>query len=156
MFRTNAAKPIHKSVFINEHADTKNEHLHIPISSLKCLEEELIKKELLSLRSPFPLWFLAETERNIYLWKNGQSIIDKEKYDFVVDPLKLAEKRIHKLKLSVRDEENPFFDGEQELQYLEEFVRQYKLLSLHIETFLCALNDVLPTQAAPSMVALPR
>lgn len=157
MFRSNTAKPIHKNLYNNEQSTLKNEHNILPIESLKCLEEELIKKSLISLRSPFPLWFLAETERNIFLWKNGESIIDKDNYEFLVDPNKLLEKRRKKLQTMHAIEDNPFFAGNLELQYLDEFKVQYSFLSPHIEAYVSSLYGVLDFhhQEKP-LVTLPR
>lgn len=53
-----------------------------------------------------PLWFLAETERNIYLWRNGKSIADHGDFSFWVDIPALISKR--RGQLARADSQNPF------------------------------------------------
>ena len=54
---------------------------------LKSVENELRKRDLLGSEGEptTPLWFLAETERNIYLWRSGKSIDDQRDFSFWVD-----------------------------------------------------------------------
>ena len=44
-----------------------------------------------------PFWFLVETEKNVFLWRSGCSLVDKDKYDFWVDINSLLDKRIDQL-----------------------------------------------------------
>jgi len=55
-----------------------------------------------------PLWFLAETERNIFLWRNKSSISQVSEYNFWIDLKRLASKRLAQLENS--DKENPFLN----------------------------------------------
>jgi hypothetical protein len=53
-----------------------------------------------------PLWFLAETERNIFLWRQGKSLDDVEDYEFWVDIPSLITKR--RVQLESPQGLNPF------------------------------------------------
>lgn len=75
---------------------------------LKSIENELRKREHLwsSGTPPTPLWFIAETERNIFLWRTNQSLDDARKYSFWVDIRGLISKR--REQLSHPQDSNPF------------------------------------------------
>jgi len=75
---------------------------------LKSIENELRKREHLwsSGTPPTPLWFIAETERNIFLWRTNQSLDDARKYSFWVDIRGLITKR--REQLSRPQDSNPF------------------------------------------------
>jgi hypothetical protein len=75
---------------------------------LKCTETELRKRNHLwsSGNPPTPLWFLAETERNIFLWRTNQSLDDARKYSFWIDLRGLISKR--REQLSHPQDSNPF------------------------------------------------
>lgn len=77
-------------------------------SFVKTLETEFVSRGLIS--SPifefFPVWFLVETERNVFLWRSGLSLCDASDYEFWVDPARLIEKRL--LQLENPDIGNPF------------------------------------------------
>ncbi len=77
---------------------------------LKSIENELRKREMLGFQGtpPTPLWFLAETERNVFLWRTGQSLDDAKKYSFWVDVTALIEKRREQLKNP--QDSNPFIN----------------------------------------------
>jgi hypothetical protein len=104
-----------------------------PISSnaillgvLKSIEKELRARGFLgdSFQEAMPLWFLAETERNIFLWRSCLSIDDANEFSFWVDvPALIAKRRRH---LSRCDGFNPFVNpspretgAEMELRYLD-------------------------------------
>ena len=55
---------------------------------------------------PTPLWFIAETERNVFLWRTSQSLDDARKYSFWVDIRGLINKR--REQLSHPQDSNPF------------------------------------------------
>ena len=86
---------------------------------LKTLETRLQQKHLLRPRNRellTPFWFLVETERNVFLWRCGYSLIQADEFEFWVDLEALAAKRLRQLELP--DAENPFvnpFWAEQEL-----------------------------------------
>lgn len=44
-----------------------------------------------------PLWFVAETERNVFLWRRGCSLIQQDEFEFWIDLPKLIDKRLHQL-----------------------------------------------------------
>ena len=67
---------------------------------LKSIENELRKREMLGIsgQPTTPLWFLAETERNIFLWRSGKSLDDQRNYSFWINVPALIKKRRHQLK----------------------------------------------------------
>lgn len=71
----------------------------ILLGVLKSVETELRKRDLLGVphESATPLWFLAETERNVFLWRNGKSIDDHRDFTFWVDVKALVTKRREQL-----------------------------------------------------------
>jgi len=75
---------------------------------LKSIESELRKREHLwsAGTPPTPLWFIAETERNIFLWRTNQSLDDARKYSFWVNIRELITKR--REQLSRPQDSNPF------------------------------------------------
>jgi hypothetical protein len=62
---------------------------------LKSIENELRRRELLGIEAApaCPLWFLAETERNVFLWRNGKSLDDVREFSFWIDLPALISKR---------------------------------------------------------------
>ena len=80
----------------------------ILLGILKSIETELRKRNHLwsSGTPPTPLWFLAETERNVFLWRSNQSLDDVSKYSFWVDLRGLINKR--REQLSRPQDSNPF------------------------------------------------
>ena len=96
------------------------------LSLLKSIENKLRARGFLgdSFQEAMPLWFLAETERNIFLWRSCLSIDDANGFAFWVDvPALIAKRRKH---LSRCDGFNPFINAspnetgaEVELRYLD-------------------------------------
>lgn len=124
----------------------------ISAGMLKPLEVELQKRGLLRLpkSGPIaPLWFLAETEKNIYLWRNGLSILDAGDFDFLIDLKAIMEKRMAQLEAG--DESNPLvnknwaLDDSAGLDVEEEIA--------YIESFIDATIDMVPHLSALSQVA---
>lgn len=62
---------------------------------LRTVENELRRRRMIGGggEAVTPLWFLAETERNIFLWRQGKSLDDVEDYEFWVDIPSLITKR---------------------------------------------------------------
>jgi len=99
----------------------------ILLGVLKAIEKELQRRELLgrSADQAMPHWFMAETDRNIYLWRSGRSIDDCHEFSFWVDvPELIAKRRRH---ISRCRGYNPFVcsspsetGAEHELRYLEQ------------------------------------
>jgi hypothetical protein len=82
------------------HTDShKIPHGAVLLGVLKSVESELRRRELLGLSpsSASPLWFLAETERNVFLWRSGRSLDDSRYYSFWVDVPALITKRREQL-----------------------------------------------------------
>ncbi len=118
--------------------------------TLRTLEEAFSAKGLLD-REPQdifqPLWYLVETERNVFLWKRGCSIIQQDDFEFWVDIPALIQKRRRQLENA--DAHNPFVNSlwgigtdtvesaSRELNYLEEFLS----LLADIQEHLCALCE---------------
>jgi hypothetical protein len=77
---------------------------------LKAVEVELAKRELLGALSAqaTPLWFIAETERNVFLWRNKKSIGDHSAFSFWIDVKALVSKR--RSQLSRSKGFNPFIN----------------------------------------------
>jgi hypothetical protein len=134
---------------------------------LKSVESELTKRELLGLKrhNAIPLWFLAETERNIFLWRNGKSLDDQRDYTFWIDVGALITKRREQLKKPHGF--NPFINPlggslpmdarsiEEEVEYLETFedlsetiLRQAEALSHASETIRIELSHGIDTRTA--------
>jgi hypothetical protein len=75
-----------------------------------------------------PLWFVAETERNTFLWRQGFSLSDVERFEFWVDLPVLIEKRRKQLSGEFSNFElggNPFIGSSSseinnDSQYLEQ------------------------------------
>ncbi len=72
----------------------------ILLGILKSVEQELRTRELVGdpAQEATPLWFIAETERNVYLWRNGRSIDDRAEYTFWVNIPALIAKRREQLR----------------------------------------------------------
>jgi len=67
---------------------------------LKTVELQLQNRGLLAAFDPgdfHPVWFLAETERNVFLWRHGLSLADHEEFEFWLDPRALVDKRLKQL-----------------------------------------------------------
>ena len=78
----------------------------LPIDTLKTLERELQKRWSSASNEFYPLWFHAENERNVYLWRRSLSLSDAERFDFWVDVPALITKR--ETSLANPDLRNPF------------------------------------------------
>lgn len=90
--------------------DQKVPHSRVLLGILKSIENELRSRELLGFSGaiPTPLWFLAETERNVFLWRSGQSLDDARKYSFWVNCQALIDKR--REQLHHPQDHNPFIN----------------------------------------------
>ena len=106
---------------------------------LKSIENELRKRQLLASTGtpPTPLWFLAETERNIFLWRNSKSLDDARLYSFWIDLVSLIEKR--REQLETRQDHNPFINPLWGTAPLDPSLVQNE------NDYLDAIEDLLPT-----------
>ena len=142
-------------------------HIHL----VKILETELQKKQLLDAKTDVlnPLWFLAETERNVFLWRNGFSLEQEDEFDFWIDLPALIQKRLNQL--SSFDTENPFMnplwglsiaDGDtvkREEQYLKSLFRLVTEVQVHLEALSLAAavvaREISPNEENKEVVILP-
>ena len=87
-----SVQTLHSSARKNEQALPSGAVL---LGILQAIETELHKRELLGTAAPkaTPLWFLAETERNVFLWRNGKSISDSKEFSFWINIRALVLKR---------------------------------------------------------------
>jgi hypothetical protein len=119
-----SAYRMHKSV---QSSRMKLSKRAISYESIKAFEQELVKRGLLTKGEFYPLWFTAETERNTFLWKNGESLDDLENYEFWFDMPALIHKR---LQSCIRDCTGSLLltsDGEAPLNSSQEREKAYLL-----------------------------
>jgi hypothetical protein len=129
---------------------------------LKKFETELLQKGILHQGSFFPLWFHAENEINVSLWRNGFSLLDKKNLRFWIDVPRLIKSRFKKLRNSLNysplDNPNWYLigdfslintkkdcsnslklnevqDNHDEILYLEELEQVYKTALPHLYSF---------------------
>ena len=106
-----------------------------------------------------PLWFAAETERNVFLWRSGCSLIQEDEFEFWIDVPRLIAKRSRQLENS--NPANPFTNPywsiasedtrtlREEVSYLEKF----SSVMLEIDTLataLCSITARLEKMLAPA------
>lgn len=118
---------------------------------LKTIEIQLQKRGLLPI-TPLdafnPVWFLAETERNIFLWRKGLSLDTAKDFEFWVDIPSLLSKRLRQLESGV--DENPFINplwgtgihDEQSKQREINYIQSFKELLSKIHAHAHALSQV--------------
>ena len=127
---------------------------------LKSVENELRKRDLLGVdgQPATPLWFLAETERNIFLWRNGKSIADQADYSFWIDvPALISKRREQLLKAhSLNPFTNPGWGmalsddklAEQERDYLDSLEELVESILKHAEALSVASETIRQDLAA--------
>lgn len=116
MINTAAPKSPAPGPFKNEHLGSKSAQSlpawAVLLDVVRNLEIQFQKRGLLGPAGAFthtPIWFLAETERNVFLWRNGLSLTEEASFEFWVDLRALVEKRL--LHLNSRDQpDNPFLN----------------------------------------------
>jgi hypothetical protein len=134
---------------------------------LKAVEVDLSKRELLGALANHstPLWFIAETERNVFLWRNGKSIGDQSAFSFWIDIKELIRKRRSHLCRSTGfnpfvnlspgsggiDCEHSYLDALEELSTT--IFKHAEVLSQASESIRAEIAPGLPTRTA---VVLPR
>lgn len=96
------------------------------LETLRAFERHCTERGLLPLSQwTSPLWFIAETERNVFLWRRGCSLIQEAEFEFWFDVPQLIEKR--RWQLESFDGSNPFGvsrEGQDhERQYLEQLAQ---------------------------------
>ena len=138
---------------------------------LRSVERELVRRGMLGdgLDGITPLWFLAETERNIFLWRTGQSIDDHREYDFWIDVPALVTKR--RRQLDKPQGLNPFVNPlwgaapldeelvDRELSYLDQLEEVLAVVVPHASALSHASQEVSreikPSSAERKTVVLP-
>jgi len=111
---------------------------------LKTLEEQFQQRGLVRRieQDTFnPLWFLAETEKNVFLWRHGRSLIEQDQFEFWINVEALIEKRLHQLNNLSSD--NPFTNplweislpdpdiARREKEYLDSFLESFRRIHTH-------------------------
>lgn len=149
---------------------SKSEHAShagcVLLGVLKAVEQELSKRELLGSYSTHvtPLWFLAETERNVFLWRSGKSIRDYHLFSFWIDLRALIHKRREQLSRSAGF--NPFVqvstsfgETDAELRYLDLIEELTDTIFRHAETLShaseCIRTELAPTAPIRTRILLP-
>lgn len=153
----NPAKESKKRALAYKSVQTPYKSVHdmpagtILLESLKILESDLQKREALDLKTAgnilHPVWFSAETERNIFLWRSGFSLIDSEDFEFWVDIECLINKRLKQIENF--DPENPFFNslwgfssGGEQLSAERDYLRTFQEIITSIANHASALSAV--------------
>lgn len=144
------------------------------LETLKLVELRLQRKGLLPHSKEeqhagwHPLWFVAETERNIFLWRNGHSLSEADRFEFWVNPHRLITKRLAHLKF--KEYGTPSIPESWEGEHLtpspqceDEYLALFGEILLKAENHLTALSRVVsitrlelqrPPQA-PQVIVLP-
>ena len=159
-----SAQPLHNS----EQSLPKGAVL---IGVLKSVERELVRRGMLGAESETitPLWFLAETERNIFLWRSGKSLDDQKEFDFWIHVPQLIEKRRAQVEKphGLNPFINPLWGGapldaglvDRELSYLDEIEELSSVFLPHAEALSHASRevrrDLAPDSAERLTVLLP-
>lgn len=137
----------------NVHPPLENEHQalpgqgHILEEVLRSVETNLQQRDLLPGSTAAPIWFLAETERNIFLWRNGLSLSQRDHFEFCFDVPRLIARRLRQL--AHDDPENPLLNplwGQeahdpamrlQEQDYLRGFLETLTKIEGHVHALSC-------------------
>ncbi len=131
---------------------------------LKALEEEFQARGMLPTQknglasSAFnPVWFLVETERNIFLWRNGCSLIQQDEFEFWINAPALIDKRLKQL--ACGDLQNPFlnpaWDGDLKADGVgnsQVGSEMFRVEMDYLNTFLELINKIAPHAHALSQV----
>ena len=123
------------------------------LDTIKPLEIELQKRRIIesSLGSTpvHPLWFIAETERNVFLWRNGFSLSHGEYFECWVDMNRLVEKRLGQLKRN--DPNNPVSNSH--FDEIEEIGEASTVEAQYLMAFKEAISSIAAPAHAIGMVA---
>lgn len=146
----------------------------ILLDSLKTLELQLQRRGIIGLELgdvhfAQPIWFSAETERNIFLWRSGLSLADVENFEFWIDVEKLVEKRLTLLEGSTAD--NPFVNplwgsnsvdpstAKKEAEYLRSFMAVLSSIEAHANALSkvtsAILRDTYTEQKEKQIILIP-
>lgn len=137
----------------------------VSLGALRKLEEEVGHRNRLRVGLAYnlnPLWFFAETEANVFLWRKGRSISEKANFSFWVDIKSLVSKRIGQLELSANSGNpftNPFFgassnfahDPNAEVGYLRRFMDCVGVGLTHLSA-LCIAAEMIDDSSKPLII----
>lgn len=132
------------------------------LGTIKALETQLQAKGLLSGfdGSFYPLWFLSEQERNVFLWRKGCSLIEASDFEFWVDIHGLIEKRKRQLDNAIQPHPfiSPDWEGdpidstkEKELGYLNQLSEVFSRIEEYANALSCATSEALDSYT-PSQI----
>jgi hypothetical protein len=126
---------------------------------VRTLELELQKKGILrnTPKALFnPVWFMVETERNVFLWRQGCSLIQQDDFEFWVDLQALIEKRLKQLENPDLNNpfQNPLWGNPTSPDLSEtEFSENLRLEMDYLSAFAGALNEIVAHAHALSHVS---
>lgn len=162
-----SCKIVHKCLTSIQHVSESA----ILAGTLQTLEQRLQKRNLLKLKgkcSFYPVWFLAETERNIFLWRHGYSLAQLDLFEFWIETESLILKRLKQLDRF--QAENPFLNplwgsvaidpdsAQHEKEYLNDFLECLQPLTPHAHGLSVAASTVkrdLSGSSGQDVVVLP-
>ena len=129
----------------------------ISLDLLRPFESRMQKKGLLGPLRPShcqPLWFTAETERNVFLWKHGLSLANKDDFEFWIDLKALVNKRINLLKTADLNNPfiNPWWNGDDNTENSQLLYEATKLEIEYLQLFLSNSDKIIAHASALSSV----
>jgi hypothetical protein len=143
----------------------------VSLRVLRTVEGELRRRKMIGGGSETvtPLWFLAETERNIFLWRQGKSLDDVDDFEFWVDVPALLQKRSRQLEhpQGLNPFTNPLWGSapldartlDQERNYVEDIEALADVILPHAEALSRASatvqQELTPRVTPRAMVLLP-
>lgn len=83
-----------------EQPNTNKCNIAVAADMLKTAEIRMQQKGMLPAADALchnPFWFLVETEKNVFLWRSGHGLNEKQDFDFWVDVESLLDKRLKQL-----------------------------------------------------------
>jgi len=158
----NSARPVCKNVHPPEAVRSEKLQQAVLAEVLKTIEMQFQARGLIDPIEPGtfnPIWFLAETEQNIFLWRHGYSLVEKEDFEFWVNVEALLEKRLNQL--SSFQPDNPFVNPlwglalpdpeliHREVEYLHSFRRAFGKIEAHAHA-LSQVGNILKKELAPA------
>jgi hypothetical protein len=147
----------HRATPVKSQLQNKSEHLRtnkctqaVSAEVLKTAEIRMQQKGMLPGNNSLnhhPLWFFVETEKNVFLWRSGLQLDDKEEFDFWVDLETLIEKRLSQIERSKQSDPIQFAFSEFEINADPKAAEKDYLLALKenimpILNHLSALSEV--------------
>jgi hypothetical protein len=127
------------------------------LETLRGVERRLQERGLLSLPAlQQPLWFIAEQERNTFLWGRGLSLADANRFDFWVDLPRLVEQRLRDLSECHGPASGIESGKPSDLQYFEGLFQALHTIEKHLSALSRAITIVrLELEVTREIVLLP-